>query len=238
MWAIELPAIPAPTGVWAPESTTKSLDTATTRPCPGGRTKSREDQNMGVAGHPRPAELEGVGIAEITDRYVARFSEREPDWEAFEDAKIEGYKRAQHRFIGAGGSGKHDDLSVMPACAHTLSIMYVEPGQGDAAHTHEVEEEGREPSDHPSWPVGLHQLSAGGDSRLPQQQPRAGVVSGDAGTRAPGNHGLCRFRPVLPARRPSPRSVSGARDAAVAAARHHGRNPGLTIAAEAPRAVP
>ena len=95
---------------------------------------------MGVARHPRPVELEGVGIGEIMDRYVARFSEREPDWNAFEDAKIEGYKRAQHRFIGAGGSGKHDDPSVIPARAHTLSIMYVEPGQGNAAHTHEVEE--------------------------------------------------------------------------------------------------
>src|SRR5262249_29508287 len=56
------------------------------------------------------------------------------------DAKIEGYKRAQHRFIGAGGSGKHDDPTVIPARNFTLSVMYVEPGQGNAAHTHEVEE--------------------------------------------------------------------------------------------------
>src|SRR3546814_16657471 len=28
----------------------------------------------------------------------------------------------------------------MPARGFTLSIMYVEPGQGNAAHTHEVEE--------------------------------------------------------------------------------------------------
>ena len=62
------------------------------------------------------------------------------DWAAFEDAKIEGYKRAQHRFIGAGGSGKHDDPSVIPAKNFTLSIMFVPPGQGNAAHTHEVEE--------------------------------------------------------------------------------------------------
>src|SRR6059058_5286000 len=48
--------------------------------------------------------------------------------------------RAQHRFIGAGGSGKHADPSVIPAKNFTLSIMYVEPGQGNAAHTHEVEE--------------------------------------------------------------------------------------------------
>ena len=74
------------------------------------------------------------------DRYVARFRDRTPDWEAFEDAKIEGWKRAQHRFIGAGGSGKHDDPDVVPAGNFTLSIMYVEPGQGNAPHTHEVEE--------------------------------------------------------------------------------------------------
>ena len=41
---------------------------------------------------------------------------------------------------GAGGSGKHGDPTVIPAKNFTLSIMYVEPGQGNAAHTHEVEE--------------------------------------------------------------------------------------------------
>src|SRR5262245_56701386 len=48
-------------------------------------------------------------------KYVGRFREKKPDWAAFEDAKIEGYKRAQHRFIGAGGSGKHNDPTVIPA---------------------------------------------------------------------------------------------------------------------------
>jgi mannose-6-phosphate isomerase-like protein (cupin superfamily) len=57
-----------------------------------------------------------------------------------EDAKIDGYRRAQHRFIGAGGSGKHDDPTVIPPRAFTLSIIYCPPGQGNAAHTHEVEE--------------------------------------------------------------------------------------------------
>jgi len=95
---------------------------------------------MSVARHKRPPELEGIPLEEILERYVARFRDRVPDWEAFEDAKIEGWKRAQHRFIGAGGSGKHDDASAIPARAHTLSIMYVEPGQGNAPHTHEVEE--------------------------------------------------------------------------------------------------
>ena len=95
---------------------------------------------MSVARHPRPKELENTSLEEIMDRYVARFRDRKPDWEAFEDAKIEGWKRAQHRFIGAGGSGKHDDPDMIPAGNFTLSIMYVEPGQGNAPHTHEVEE--------------------------------------------------------------------------------------------------
>ncbi len=95
---------------------------------------------MSVARHPRPPELEKATLEEIMDTYVARFRDREADWEAFEDAKTEGFKRAQHRFIGAGGSGKHGDPNTIPAGNFTLSIMYVEPGQGNAPHTHEVEE--------------------------------------------------------------------------------------------------
>jgi mannose-6-phosphate isomerase-like protein (cupin superfamily) len=95
---------------------------------------------MGVARHPRPPELKDASLDDIMTRTVGRFRDKKPDWAAFEDAKIEGFKRAQHRFIGAGGSGKHTDPSVIPARGFTLSIMYVEPGQGNAAHTHEVEE--------------------------------------------------------------------------------------------------
>jgi mannose-6-phosphate isomerase-like protein (cupin superfamily) len=95
---------------------------------------------MSVARHPRPKELEGVPIEEIIKKYVGRFREKTADWAAFEDAKVEPYKRAQHRFIGAGGSGKHDDPTVIPAKNFTLSIVYVPPGQGNAAHTHECEE--------------------------------------------------------------------------------------------------
>ena len=95
---------------------------------------------MAVARHKRDADVEALSLEEIMQRYIGRFAEKKADWAAFEDAKIEGYKRAQHRFIGAGGSGKHGDTSVIPARGFTLSIMYVEPGQGNAAHTHEVEE--------------------------------------------------------------------------------------------------
>ena len=95
---------------------------------------------MSIARHPRPPELADLSLEEIAARYVARFRDRKADWAAFEDARIEGFKRAQHRFIGAGGSGKHGDAAVIPPRGFTLSIMYVEPGQGNAAHTHEVEE--------------------------------------------------------------------------------------------------
>lgn len=78
-------------------------------------------------------------LAELLGGRVARFVDRTPDWDAFADAGVEGYRRAQHRFIGAGASGKTDP-SAIPAEHFTLSVMFVPPGQGNAAHSHEVEE--------------------------------------------------------------------------------------------------
>jgi mannose-6-phosphate isomerase-like protein (cupin superfamily) len=91
-----------------------------------------------VARHARPAELVGVPVAEIARRYVAHFKDRKPDWAAFADALIDGWRRAQHRFIG--NTSQKPDENVIPATAFTLSIMYVPPGEGNAAHTHEAEE--------------------------------------------------------------------------------------------------
>jgi quercetin dioxygenase-like cupin family protein len=70
---------------------------------------------------------------------VARFVDRMPDWDAFADARVEGFRRAQHRYIGSGASGKTDPRAI-PAEHFTLSVMFVPPGQGNAPHTHEVEE--------------------------------------------------------------------------------------------------
>jgi mannose-6-phosphate isomerase-like protein (cupin superfamily) len=95
---------------------------------------------MSTARHPRPEELVDVPLEAIAQRYTARFRDRKADWNAFEDAKHDGYRRAQHRFIGAGGSGKAGDMSVIPPSGFTLSVMFVPPTQGNAAHTHEVEE--------------------------------------------------------------------------------------------------
>ncbi|MDE0174435.1 MAG: hypothetical protein OYH76_24895 [Defluviicoccus sp.] len=86
-----------------------------------------------TARHPRPPEVEGLGLEEIAERYVARFGDRKPDWAAFADALIDGYRRAQHRFIG-NTSGKPDSGTI-PARAFTLSVMYVPPGEGNAPRT-------------------------------------------------------------------------------------------------------
>jgi multiple sugar transport system substrate-binding protein len=42
--------------------------------------------------------------------------------------------------LGAGASGMIYDATVIPAQHFTLSVMFVPPGQGNAPHTHEVEE--------------------------------------------------------------------------------------------------
>ena len=78
-------------------------------------------------------------VQEMLQRRVARFVDRVADWDAFADARMEGFRRAQHRFIGVGASGK-GDAKAIPAEHFTLSIMYMPPGQGNAAHTHPVEE--------------------------------------------------------------------------------------------------
>ena len=78
-------------------------------------------------------------LSELLQHQVARWTDRTADWDAFADARVDGYRRAQHRFIGYGASGKTDG-GYIPAEHFTLSIMFVPPGQGNAAHRHEVEE--------------------------------------------------------------------------------------------------
>ena len=94
---------------------------------------------MKVARHPKDPEVEGMTLEQIADTYIVRFVDRKPDWSAFADALIDGYRRVQHRFIG-NTSQKAGGTTFIPAKHFTLSIMYVPPGQGNASHTHEVEE--------------------------------------------------------------------------------------------------
>lgn len=95
---------------------------------------------MRVLRHERSAAVAGMSLDDLMKRYTKSFTEIAPDWKAFADSEIEGRRRAQHRFIGAGGSGKHDDPDAIPAGGFTLSVMFLPPGQGGSAHTHEVEE--------------------------------------------------------------------------------------------------
>ena len=80
-----------------------------------------------------------VSLQEEMERHTATFRTRVPDWDAFADARVPGYRRAQMRFIGSGASGKADPNTI-PAVHFTLSVMHVPAGEGNAPHTHEVEE--------------------------------------------------------------------------------------------------
>lgn len=93
-----------------------------------------------LARHPRAEAVRDMSIGEISKRYVAHFKDRKPDWAAFADALIDGYRRAQHRFIGNTSGKRSEDANVIPAGNFTLSVMYVPPGEGNAPHTHEAEE--------------------------------------------------------------------------------------------------
>ena len=105
-----------------------------------GRSSLRKEGRMSGARHEIAPEIAALSLEEIAARHTKRFAAIEPDWDAFADSRTEGNRRAQHRFIGAGGSGKHADPSVVPAGNFTLSILLLPPGQGSGAHTHEVEE--------------------------------------------------------------------------------------------------
>ena len=161
-------------------------------------------------------------LEELLRTRVARFVDRQPDWDAFADARVEGYRRAQHRYIGAGASGKSDPRAI--AAEHfTLSVMFVPPGQGNAAHTHEVEEvffildgkvkvffedgAGRREE----TVLGRWDCVSGARRRAPrvrERRPRAGVPSGDARARAAGPDDLRRSRIAGPTRR-APRRGPG-----------------------------
>src|SRR2546425_9347894 len=109
-------------------------------PCPNVRSTPEKPGRSSIPGDAPHTEDAMTGSLEALLRQrVARFVDRRADWDAFADARVEGYRRAQHRYIGSGASGKAD-ASVIPAEHFTLSVMFGPPGQGNAAHTHEVEE--------------------------------------------------------------------------------------------------
>src|SRR3989454_12589047 len=84
-----------------------------------------EEPSMTTVGATVPAPLE-----ELLRTRVARFVERVPDWDAFADARVEGYRRAPHRHIRAGAAGKNDGRPV-PARDLPLRGMFLPPGPGE-----------------------------------------------------------------------------------------------------------
>jgi quercetin dioxygenase-like cupin family protein len=77
---------------------------------------------------------------ELVTKLVARWIDRKRDWGAFGDGKDPGYQRMQVRFVGGGGSGKHDDPDAIPPGAFTVTAMGLPPGQGTSLHAHAVDE--------------------------------------------------------------------------------------------------
>src|SRR3989449_9198358 len=95
---------------------------------PQGSPRSHEEEpSMTTVGATAPAPLE-----ELLRTRVARVVERVPDWDAFADARVEGYRRAPPRYIRAGAAPETRSPAV-PAEHFTLSVMFVPPGQGNAA---------------------------------------------------------------------------------------------------------
>jgi mannose-6-phosphate isomerase-like protein (cupin superfamily) len=77
------------------------------------------------------------------DRYVARLDDRRPDWDVLNfQAKVDPkYKRAQMRYVGGGGTGKHDDPNIIRAGHFTLSTMILPAGNEGPLHLHSDVEE-------------------------------------------------------------------------------------------------
>ena len=91
-----------------------------------------------VARHPRHPAVVEMSLEEIAQRYTIRFADIKPDWNVFGDSNYDGYRRAQFRYIGET-LGK-PEVRHIPAGATRLSVMFVPPGEGNAPHTHPVEE--------------------------------------------------------------------------------------------------
>lgn len=88
------------------------------------------------------SETRAAAKATDIDRYIATHDTRDADWEvfAFQERADPRYRRSQRRYVGGGGTEKHDDPKTIPAGHFTLSIMELPPGHGGPMHHHETEE--------------------------------------------------------------------------------------------------
>ena len=80
---------------------------------------------------------------EDIDKYVARLQNRQVDWGVldFQTKVNPKYRRGQMRYVGGGGTGKHDDPNIIKAGHFTLSTMIIPPGNEGPLHLHSDVEE-------------------------------------------------------------------------------------------------
>ncbi|MBI4491399.1 MAG: VOC family protein [Chloroflexi bacterium] len=113
-------------------------------PSPEARAAMLGEAEVGLLGDTMAAETERTGsLAELIDRRIARLEDRKLDWEALAfQARVEPrFRRAQMRYVGGGGTGKHDDPNVIQAEHFTFSTMLLPPGSEGPLHTHHDVEE-------------------------------------------------------------------------------------------------
>src|SRR3989475_2821452 len=92
---------------------------------PQGSPRSHEEEpSMTTVGATAPAPLE-----ELLRTRVARFVERVPDWDAFADAREEGYRRAPHRYTPARACGE-THAPPIPRAHLPPTGVFAPPGQG------------------------------------------------------------------------------------------------------------
>ena len=85
----------------------------------------------------------GQSLAEWMESRVARFATRRYDWDAlkFQADHDPKYRRAQMRYVGAGGTGVGADSNAVPAAHFTFSTMVIPAGHVGPSHIHyDVEE--------------------------------------------------------------------------------------------------
>ncbi|TCP31715.1 cupin domain [Scopulibacillus darangshiensis] len=80
---------------------------------------------------------------EFEKKYVARLKDRKTDWDvlSFQESIDPKYRRAQIRYVGGGGTGQHNDQSVIKADHFTLSTMLLPAGSEGPSHLHHDVEE-------------------------------------------------------------------------------------------------
>ena len=82
-------------------------------------------------------------LAQQIDRLIARRDDRDMDWDALAfQARVDPrFGRAQMRYVGGGGTGKHEDPKNIPADHFTFSTMVIPPGHEGPPHVHHDVEE-------------------------------------------------------------------------------------------------